>query len=234
MKVIQLGTVGEIQVRKSARAKRIILRINHLGKPVLTIPSYTPYYMAQKFLQANTDWLIKHLPPETTDSRLHEGTLVGRTHTLIFKKRPAPKVSSRVQNQTITVTLPPHLDIQSKTVQLEAQKAATRALKVEAELHLPKILYNLAQKHGYSYKEVRVKVMHSRWGSCSTNKIINLSIWLMQLDDDLIEYVCCHELVHLVHQHHQPAFWNELEKAVPDYKERRKKLRQYKPALKLL
>ena len=85
--------------------------------------------------------------------------------------------------------------------------------------------------HGYKYKSISVKNMRSRWGSCSNAGLINLNIWLVQLPEELIEYVCCHELAHLNNPHHQKSFWDELEGMVPDYKQRRRKLKAYSPSL---
>ncbi len=73
--------------------------------------------------------------------------------------------------------------------------------------------------------------MKSRWGSCSTTGVINLNIWLMQLPDSLIEYVCCHELAHLNNPHHQKEFWEELSKMIPDYRECKKILKTHSPSL---
>ena len=47
----------------------------------------------------------------------------------------------------------------------------------------------------------------------------------MQFDDELIDYVVVHELAHTVHHNHSKAFYNLVEKYIPDYKARQKKLK---------
>jgi hypothetical protein len=53
----------------------------------------------------------------------------------------------------------------------------------------------------------------------------------MQVPDHLVQYVLCHELTHLNHMHHQTAFWEELAQMIPDYKARKKELKEYRPEL---
>lgn len=67
----------------------------------------------------------------------------------------------------------------------------------------------------------------TRWGSCSSSGSIRLSWRLLALDDELIDYVVAHELAHLVHMNHSPAFWREVQRLCPDCMERRARLKHY-------
>jgi len=66
----------------------------------------------------------------------------------------------------------------------------------------------------------------SRWGSCSAKGNINISTRLLFAPDDVLEYVCIHELAHLVEHNHSDKFWCLVEKAMPDYKEKEKWLKE--------
>jgi predicted metal-dependent hydrolase len=70
-----------------------------------------------------------------------------------------------------------------------------------------------------------LKYMTSRWGSCSYKGTINISSRLLLAPNDVMDYVLIHELAHLVHMNHSPAFWKEVAKAMPDYKQKEKWLR---------
>lgn len=228
MKTITIESVGEVVIRKSSRAKRIILKINSDGSPSVTIPRLAPYIVGERFARQHADWFIKNksLRPSLI---IFDGKKIGNTHTITFVT--GKSLGSRVARTTITVTVPSGLNQKSPVVQAEAKKAAIRALRRQAEQTLPGMVHTLAQKHGYSYNEVRIKAVQTRWGSCSSGRIINLSVWLMQVPSELIEYVICHELTHLHHMHHQAAFWEELATMIPDYKARRKALKSYRPQL---
>ncbi len=68
-------------------------------------------------------------------------------------------------------------------------------------------------------QEIRIKKMHSRWGSCNTRaRRIWLSVYLPAFPIECTEYVIVHELCHLHHANHSPAFWQTVETAMPDYK----------------
>ncbi len=66
----------------------------------------------------------------------------------------------------------------------------------------------------------------SKWGSCSANRNINISTRLIFAPDDVLEYVCIHELAHLIKHNHSDRFWALVEKAMPDYKEKEKWLKE--------
>ena len=191
MKVITIDGVGEVTLKKSAKAKRLILKLSAEGVPSVTVPTYVPYIVAHKFVLRQAQWIKEHartMRPSiiTNDKR------VGFDHYVVFAPTEKDKPSSRV--------------------------SATK-------------IHELSLIHGHHYKNITVRAVKTRWGSCSSTKNINLSIWLMQLPEILIEYVLCHELAHLEHQHHQAAFWQEVERMLPDYKRRRKALKDYQPRL---
>lgn len=66
--------------------------------------------------------------------------------------------------------------------------------------------------------EIRLKKMHTRWGSCNTRaKRIWLSVYLPAYPIECTEYVIVHELCHLHHANHSRAFWQTVATAMPDY-----------------
>lgn len=230
MQHIEIPGVGTVQIKKSNRAKRIIIAVSHDGTPRVTIPTYAPYLIGKRYALQHAEWLRAHRP-EKQAIDLRSGMKIGKGHTLEFVEGDAYK--SRVSAHEVRVFLPKGVETSHPDAQKEARKACTRAIRRQAELSLPGLLYALASSNGYSYKEVRCKALRTRWGSCSSAGIINLNIWLVQLPDELVEYVLAHELTHLNHQHHQSAFWQELEYMVPDYKKRRKELKNYQPTLRI-
>jgi predicted metal-dependent hydrolase len=110
-------------------------------------------------------------------------------------------------------------------VQSAMKKVAEKALGLEAERLLPQRLETLAQKYNCTYASVTTRKLTSRWGSCDSRKQITLSIYLMQLSWELIDYVIIHELAHTTHQHHQADFWEEVERMLPSWKTLRKELK---------
>ena len=71
---------------------------------------------------------------------------------------------------------------------------------------------------GARANEIRLKKMHTRWGSCNTRaRRIWLSVYLPAYPIECTEYVIVHELCHLHHANHSRAFWQTVATAMPDY-----------------
>ncbi len=74
--------------------------------------------------------------------------------------------------------------------------------------------------------KISLKNNSSKWGSCSARDNINISTRLLLAPEDVIDYVCIHELAHLKEKNHSKNFWKLVENAMPDYKEKKKWLRE--------
>ncbi len=77
----------------------------------------------------------------------------------------------------------------------------------------------------FSFGRIAIRNSRSRWGSCSLKGNLNFNYKLIFIPEDLFDYVVVHELAHLGEFNHGSAFWKLVEHAIPDWKERRKRLR---------
>lgn len=78
-----------------------------------------------------------------------------------------------------------------------------------------------------TFGRITIRNQKTRWGSCSTKGNLNFNYQLYYLPDELLDYVVVHELSHRRHMDHSKEFWLEVEKYCPNYREFRKKLKQY-------
>ena len=90
-------------------------------------------------------------------------------------------------------------------------------LRARAKASLPPRLKALADRYGFRYNRVAIKHNTSNWGSCSTKGNINLNLNLMRVPVPLQDYILLHELTHLRHADHGPAFHAELERLLADH-----------------
>ncbi len=77
-----------------------------------------------------------------------------------------------------------------------------------------------------SYNRLTVKEQKTRWGSCSSKGNLNFNWKLMMMPEAAIDYVVVHELAHRKHMNHSSSFWREVEKTLPDYRDRREWLKK--------
>ena len=81
-----------------------------------------------------------------------------------------------------------------------------------------------ARAEGIPYPPVTIRKMKTRWGSCSDQGRVTLNQELIKAPKDCIDYVIMHELCHLKEHHHGRRFWRLLQKLMPDYERRRRRL----------
>jgi predicted metal-dependent hydrolase len=225
---VLIPDIGEVTLAKRRGAKNLRLSINAKGEVRVSMPSWTPYAAGISFAKSRQDWITKHLESRQT-TLLTDGMAIGKAHRLRFVTGTSPKIITRLTPEAVIVTT--GLPFSNAVVQAKAASAAERALRVEAMNLLPQRLQTLAATYGFEYKDVRVRKLTSRWGSCSHDKSITLSYFLIQMPWDLIDYVLLHELVHTKHLNHGPGFWRTFEAVLPSAKQRRKAIRQHSPRL---
>ena len=75
------------------------------------------------------------------------------------------------------------------------------------------------------YKRISIKNQRTRWGSCSKTGNLNFHYKIALLPEQLSSYIIVHELCHLSQFNHSQNFWNLVARAIPNYKELRKKLK---------
>ncbi len=77
---------------------------------------------------------------------------------------------------------------------------------------------------GLSKPSVNIRKLKTRWGSLSKAGTLTLNIDLIKVPKDCIEYVIVHELCHLMHHDHSSAFYGLLERVMPEWERRKRKL----------
>ena len=78
-----------------------------------------------------------------------------------------------------------------------------------------------AAKVGVTPTSVKVQDMSYRWATCSKIDALAFHWKCMMAPPKIIDYIVVHELCHIHHRNHSDAFWNEVDKVMPDYRERK-------------
>lgn len=97
--------------------------------------------------------------------------------------------------------------------------------KLYAKKYLTRRVEHFSKVMNLDYSEIKFRKMKSRWGSCSSKKVITLNSGLIKIKKELIDYVVVHELAHLVHMNHSKSFHDLVEKYIFNSKKIRKELK---------
>jgi predicted metal-dependent hydrolase len=209
---LKLGGL-DFEVRRSERRKTLSLTVDRAGE------------------------LVAHVPSETSAeelSRWIRGRLLWVHRKLALKEAAAPEYISgeafcylgrRYQLKV--------LDQQEQPLQFDGTRFTLRQDARPAELHfkrwyiatgadwLRRRVEMLSARTASNPKRVDIRDLGFRWGSCGRNGVLYFNWKVLQLPVRLVDYVIAHELIHLREGHHGPAFWEALNRALPDWQKRK-------------
>lgn len=212
------GTI-EYTLKVSRRAKHARLKmIPHTGL-VVVVPVGFSQKKIDSLLQHHEAWIRKtafrmdaHRPPPLP---MHEN---GMPCTIVFRhlseewriiyRSDIARLKADVNEMALHV--PAAADDRDRCRRLLLSWLRQRAAK---EL-LPK-LRDIAESRGFDYSGAGVRLLHSRWGSCSSRRVISLNTKLLFLPEHLVYHIMIHELCHTVRMDHSRAFRELLQRHDP-------------------
>lgn len=221
IKHVDVPGIGAVKLTKRKGTKHLRLKLAASGEVIVSMPTWLPYTAGRAFALKNRDWIEKNIRPRRF---LQLNMTIGKTHILDFIQSDREKIRTVVANARITVHIPKGHTIRSEDVQAAAVKGVKKALQAEGGL-LTDRLTHLSSAIGLPYTDVSLKFMKSKWGSCRHDHRITLNYRLLDLPNELIDYVIIHELAHTKYLNHSSEFWRLVERHMPDFKTRRRQLK---------
>lgn len=111
--------------------------------------------------------------------------------------------------------------------QKNARERLVKWLKENAKRIFTLATERRAKEMNVLFAGVFISSARGKWGSCSFDNKIRFSFRLLYAPKEVIDYVVVHELAHIKHKNHSPLFWAEVAKFVPNYKQKRKWLKDH-------
>ncbi len=217
------GTSTQVQCLRHPRARRMRLSVNERGVR-LTLPPRASLRAADAFVHAHRDWIATQLRRAVASAalvRLDEGTigLPLRGQVLPLRRECARHAYLAHTGEVIVLALPAHAGpAVLRRAMHEFYLAQARA---DIGRWLPRYLPDLPR----APRTLRIRPLSSLWGSLSASDALSLDLALVLGTPAAFEYVLVHELCHLIHRHHQRAFWREVEARGQDWRAQRDYLR---------
>jgi len=206
-------------VRESPKAKRITLRVNPEagGKVILTLPFFYSKKQVFGFIEKSKPWLEKQMAKSTPKQAYVDGMvlpILGKPYELRHKS--SQSFRSWWGDDHLLIHAP--CEKFEHFVQKSLHQIAKQFLTQRTTLYADQLAKSIAR--------ITLRDTRSRWGSCSANGNISYSWRLIFAPEQVADYVCAHEVAHLLEMNHSPQFWEIVENFCPDYKTLRQWLRQ--------
>ncbi len=196
-----------------------------------------PYYFSREDLSkeiiAMKSWIAKKLGqmPEllcADSNREYNDSdkikVMDEEYTIKLNYSDRKSSSGKIIGDYIHLDIPSWLDSDIKKEHIPA--LISRIVSKNKLQFIENKVYGLNEKHfNKKINKILLKNHKSKWGSCSSVGNINISSRLLLAPEDVLDYVCIHELAHLTEKNHSKNFWKLVESAMPDYKEKKKWLK---------
>ncbi len=234
MEKTETDILEKVHYKKSSKARYIRISIKPEVGIVVTVPYRNSIADAEKFVSTKLKWINKHL--EKNNKLIDKLTVFNQNikfktkeHELIFiQDHLQHGLKIKIKHGQIKFSYPQTINIENFKVQNFIRKGIEEAWRIEAKKYLPQRVSILAEQYGFKYNSVSIRNSTTRWGSCSYNNNINLSLHLMRLPDKFIDYIILHELSHTVHKNHKKNFRKMIERVCPEAKLIEKEMRNYR------
>ncbi len=204
-----------LMLRRSARARRISLRISQLdGRVTLTLPKGVPEREALAFAREKQRWIRKHLAGRGQDVTVTLGARLpvgGQMHEVVAG------AGRRVVFAPGRVAVPGAPDRVGRRLAGHLKELARARLAAASDRY--------AAQLGRPYSALTLRDTRSRWGSCTAEGRLMYSWRLILAPPEVLDYVAAHEVAHLAQMNHSPAFWAEVTGLFGDYAAPRRWLR---------
>lgn len=207
--------------------KTVCIQIGRQGEVIVRAPRRCSGAYIDAFVQSKTQWIATHQAQRLEAFKAQAAYSLKTGDVLYFCGKPllvklAP--GCRVYLSKTAVYLP-RGDVAG------IQKPLLEAYKKAAMPYLEQRLAYWARQMEISYQQLKISSAASRWGSCSRDGVIRISVYLLFASAEAIDYVLIHELAHRRVFNHSPAFWAVVEQYMPDWKQRRQELRELAQSL---
>ncbi|WP_102107703.1 M48 family metallopeptidase [Oceaniglobus roseus] len=206
----------DIVLRRSARARRISLRVSGLdGRVTLTLPRRVAESEALGFARQKEDWIRRQLAGTPGAETVGFGAVLpveGRMRRVVPGAGRAVRLGAEV------------LEVPGAAGAVGARVEAF--LKALARDRLVAASDGYAARLGLGYGRISLRDTRSRWGSCSAAGDLMYSWRLILAPPEVLAYVAAHEVAHRARMDHSPAFWAVVAGLMPDHARHRAWLRR--------
>jgi predicted metal-dependent hydrolase len=214
----------QVQIIKKD-VKSINIKVKPNCEVILTAPTNTTKEHIAVVLKKREDWIDKKIAYFQEHRQIIDHQYVSGENFIYLGRNYRLKVIESTQESVKLQRGYLFLSVKDKGDFRRKERLIRKWYLEKAKLHFQKALKKYQPIVGVEIKNVSIREMKTRWGSCNASKsYINLNSNLIKKPTRCIEYVVFHELVHLVHPNHSKQFYDYMTVHMADWKVRKKRL----------
>ncbi len=199
--------------------KTLTMKMDKDGNITVFAPLYLPQSQVEKFILEHAAWIERKRKQLAARNPLPVLTMKEGERIPIFGKEYVLKLWHKYSVEKT----------EKGEIYLPASNPKNALIRYYGQClkgYLTSFISTHAREMGVMPTKISVNSARTRWGSCSGKNTLNFSFRLAMCDTIAVEYVAVHELCHIRHKNHSKAFWQEVEKYYPNYKEAKLYLKQ--------
>ena len=201
--------------------KTVALIIRPDGSLEVRAPQRTSLAEIQKIIQEKANWISRSRAKILAKPNVSIGVPIKPGKKFWYLGHAYPlRVSAVTRNKPAVTFQQDHFELPESAHGL-AESLFTHYYREQARQILKSLTAQLALQHQFNYSGVRISSARTRWGSCSQANHLSFTWRLIMAPPSIIEYVVIHELAHTAVKNHSREFWATVERAVPDFRQRR-------------
>ena len=229
------GSICSYRIIKSDR-RTMALQVTKAGEVFVRLPRRLPFRAGHELAQKNKDWIfaqvekIRRASERKNAFHWREGTsvlLYGNNRLLHIKPDNKKKAFCVQDTKEGLVVSGPVASYEEEALESSVKEAVKLWYRREARGYLEAKASSWSAVMNVGYGKIAIRDQATRWGSCSARGNLNFNWRLVLLPEELADYVVVHELAHRIQMNHSRAFWEIVEKELPDYRLRRRELKRY-------
>ena len=222
-------------VRSLRRHKTIEVTVEEPGLVTVAVPEETAQERIEATVQRRAGWIVRH-DGVVTDSpsprRFVSGESLpyfGRSVRMFVHTTASDEVRIRFHHWQFDVEIPRTLvgERRNETI----RSAFEQWYRIRATDRLPIRVDRVARLLGVTPTAILVRDQRQRWASCSPGGTLRFNWRALMAPPALLDYVVAHELAHLRVRAHNAEYWAVVAQAIPDYRQRRERLKEVGPLL---
>jgi len=215
------------ELRESSQRRTLEIIVDRDGNLVLATPLAVPLETLEQFVDDKRIWIYTKL--EEKQAQASSGSpreyvsgegfpYLGRSYRLKLVNGSGRQPPLRLYRSRFELR---------RNALSEAREHFIRWYTLHLRPVSDRHLAALAQRIGAEPREVHIRDLGYRWASCNKRRHLFFHWRVAMLPHRMIEYLVAHELVHLIERNHTDAFWERLERVIPDYADRQRWLKEH-------